>query len=350
MKQLLLIILCCIVCKAGAQTDPSYSFAFHRPQTGKEVDIAMARQTGYSGSFYTTRIYNDVFALPTGSDEFTLPNSNYYGEKKVSSITISERGPAPKFMLDLNNKGQIIKTTRYTDLLREEQFFYDDKGTNNMTVKSYGRNGIVLRLDTIRYITQRKVINDSVYDYTTTYTTIYKSGAFINGQNQYYNANYLNVELKSDDLTWGYAITVKGKKGKKSGTTVYQTKKFACDYTPGQFYFSAQYIDVPDFKFGYHDAPFYPSEKQLEAYIPELYLRGKPKYSDLPCEQFQEPRFTRQSFMCGTGMQEMQKYSQLQMMTTYTFSQNSNNLQDTCFTTRGSTKDPRYVFSYTYFE
>jgi hypothetical protein len=328
---------------AIAQTKLYLAYPDDSPQSGNEVTVSRSQQQSYNNVYYHTSIYNDIFTLPESDDKFILPLGNFYKEKKVAKVTImSALSATPQFILDLNPDGQVIKTTLFAwRLLHKNQYFYDAKGRNNVIVKSYTRNDSVLRLDTIRYVHQRKVIHDTVYDYTTIYTTIYKSGAFLNEQNKWYNKTYYMERITPYDAFHAPRFPF---------TNIYLKKILASNYTPDQFYFSRQFIDVGNYKFTYQDKPVSPDEKTLEIHCPELYRRQIPHYSDLPCEQFEEPRFMRTQMTCGSGMQRAAEYHQMMMNTRYTSSKNSNNLQDTCYTTYGGSKDPRYYFTYAYFE
>lgn len=354
MKFLYTLLVFCMAYAAGAQLQ--FFHAFPQEKSLKEIHIRIPPQGIHNYGYYNTPVYNDMFTMREYADQYVLPALDYYKEKKVARVTITDNAGAARFILDISRDGHKAKTTLFTELLREDEYFYDETGRNIMTVKSYSRNNIVLRLDTIRYDHQKKIINDTVYTYTTVRQSIYKSGSFLNEQNKYYNDTYAGIRLEHYspfDLPEVYYEKGKAKaKGRESTGTLYVRERFPVNYTADRFYFSREQTDVEDYTFTFRQQPVNPGGEALLRYVPELPERNKPKYGDLACERFDEPRFTRQAMYCGTGLHEAKLYNQSQamMIRHYTFSQNSNGLQDTCYSTRGNEQSPQYFFLYAYFE
>lgn len=351
MKFYSLLLVFCMTYTVDAQTQ----FFHHFPQEKllKEIYIQIPPQSMSNFGYYHTSVYNDMFTLSEYGDKYLLPALDYYKEKKVAHVKITNNAGVPQFILDISKDGRMAKTTLFTALFREDQYFYDETGRNAMTVKRYSKNNVVLRMDTIRYSHQKKTINDTVYTYTAVQLRIYKSGSFLNEQNKYYNDTYAGVRMENTSIfSVPVVYYVKGKARAKSKTTtgtIYVREKYPVNYVTDSFYFSRQQTDVEDYAFTFQQQPVNPGEEALYLYVPELLHRNEPKYGDLACERFDEPRFRRQTWYCGTGAQIVREHNQMLMNRHYTFSQNSNNLQDTCFSTLGSDKSPQYYFSYSYF-
>jgi hypothetical protein len=363
MRSRLFTLLFAVVAAAQAQEQPYHPY-FAPIKPGKEIFILRGHHTSYTGGYYTTSAYNDIFNLLPGADQFFLPDSNYYRQKKVAQVKITGNDGSTRFILDMNKEGRAVKSTLIADVLHEDQFFYDETGRNIMTVKSYSRNNVVLRMDTVRYSHQKKVINDTIYTYTAVQLTIYKSGSFLNEQNQYYNKKYSGVSIKDNSpfavppVSYYYYVKSKGKgkgKGKvkmksKPSGTIYVTGKYPVNYPTNRFYFSYQHTDVENDSFIFGQQHVNPGEEALRLYMPEFLLRDKPKYGDLPCEQFQEPRFMQTSWVCGSGLQRARESQMMEQSIHYTYSENNNQLHDTCYTNSYGNKSPLYSFSYSYFE
>lgn len=321
--------------------------AFNRTTPIKEVTIIKPPYKSYNGSFTVTPAYNDIFNAPEGVDNFEIPAMDYYKEKRVAQVKICDYRGEPKFILDMGPAGLPVKTTTYSNLLLEEQFFYDETGFRNIAVKSYSTEGHVIRVDTIRYSRQQKIINDTAYAYKVIRTSVYKTGRFLNEQNAYYNQKQYNPDMEGP----AYSLTVHTASPRNSRKKkIPRPQKFPVNYVADQLYFSRSHVNVEDYTFTFKGNPVNPGEKGLEMYVPELYLRSVIQYSDLLCERFQEPRFMRQNYTCGYGMQRMQEYSQFQQSIYYTYSQNDRGLQDTCYSNAGSEKGPIYHFTYSFYE
>jgi hypothetical protein len=354
MKFYFVLLVCCMAYTAGAQTQ--FFHPFGQERSLKEIQIQIPSQSLNAG-YYHTSVYNDMFTISEYSDHYLLSSLDYYKEKKVAQVKITDNAGVAQFVLDISKDGRMAKTTLNTALLREDQFFYDETGKNTMTIKSYSLNNLVLRIDTIRYSHQKKIINDTIYTYTAVQLSIHKSGSFLNQQNQYYNDTYGGVSMENNSL-FSFSVppvySVKGKgkgKGKvksKPSGTIYVREKYPVNYAAYRFYFSRQQTDVEDYSFTFQQHPVNPGEEAIYLYVPELKHRDEVKYGDLACERFDEPRFMRQAMYCGTSARTAPEYNQMSRY--YTFSHNNNNLQDTCFSTWGSNRSPQYYFTYAYFE
>lgn len=353
MKFYFVLLVCFMTYAADAQTAISPLFAPERSL--KEIHIQIPPESLNFG-YYHTSVYNDMFTISDYTDHYLLPSLDYYKEKKVAQVKITDNAGVAQFVLDISKDGRMAKTTLKTGLLREDQFFYDETGKSTMTIKSYSLNNRVLRIDTIRYSHQKKIINDTIYTYTAVQLSIYKSGSFLNQQNQYYNDTYGGVSMENNSLfSVPPVYFVKGKeKGKGKGKikskpsgTIYVREKYPVNYVAEHFYFSREQTDVENYTFTFQQQSVNPGEEAIYLYVSELKLRDEVKYGDLACERFDEPRFMRQAMYCGNSVRTAQEYNQMSRY--YTFSHN-NNLQDTCYSTWGSNRNPQYYFTYAYFE
>jgi len=175
-------------------------------------------------------------------------------------------------------------------------------------------------------------------------TAVYKTGRFLNEQNNFFNKTY-----GGDNTRNIFTLTVTPGTKKNSGKR-HSPKQFACNYLPDQLYFSREEITVENSSFTFAGKPFNPGAQALSVYAPECYPGIKTRHSHLPCENFIEPTFMRQSMMkCGYTPSIIPE-TMLYQSVHYSYTQNSRGLRDTCYLGSGREKRVMYYFTYAYHE
>lgn len=333
--------LCCWASASFAQNHTYTPGVYGEPPW----DEIIIHKSNYQGRrfYYSTPGYNDIFRPDPYKDQFLLPEPDFYRSKKVAQVKITDFQHQLLFVLDIDPSGLPAKTTTFDGLTREEQFFYDQTGFNNVTVKRFIKEGHVIRVDTLKYARQKKVINDTAYDYLVLRTNVYKTGRFLNEQNNFYNQTYGGNTMENFPVF--YVSTAPKKTNHKAN----RQKKFACNYLPDQLYFSREDVTVEEHRFTFRGTLFNPGEAALKMYAPECYPGIETRYADLPCEKFVEPTFMRQAMTCGSSLQHWYEYTQYPN-SHYSYSQNSKGLKDTCYSDSGSGKALEYYFTYAYHE
>ncbi|RYZ27511.1 MAG: hypothetical protein EOP49_42250 [Sphingobacteriales bacterium] len=204
----------------------------------------------------------------------------------------------------------------------------------------------MLRLDSIIYDRQKKVINDTAYEYTVVRTLVYKTGSFLNAQNDFYNKTY-----GGDDRMLFYTLTVaksgKSKKRKPAGKS--GPKLFAVNYNADQLYFSREELNVEHTSYTFHGVAINPGEEALAKYVPEHYAASATRRSALPSENYVEPSYMRRSMSCGYSQAYLRETTVFQAVH-YSYTQNSKGLRDACYHDSGGEKGLMYSFTYQYFE
>ena len=262
----------------------------------KQLIVEQQIGKGNSG-WYSTPRFNDLFdnIYPL----FYLPQTDFYQQKKVKQVWVQDYRKDTVYSIALNNKGQVSETySTVGDLAITERFYYDEDGEQSLHTKRYKRMGIEVRLDSLVNTKSIYIESDTLYTFSTSIEKVYKTGAWLNDQNTYYNHEYLNKRRLFNTFSNINLYPNQAAERSVDGI-IYLKDTLRTDYANGFHLCTVRSIAAPPTQAGRFITSGRDKRKfQKEAVAKPQYNKDVKTYH-ADGESFVEPSEMRTTFRCG---------------------------------------------------
>lgn len=255
----------------------------------------------------------------------------FYTARKIRKIELLRPDKSLFWMLELDRKGNTVQTgKRGAYYFNVEQELPASNRDIRIRVNNYFDGAILMRTDTIRTTLFFYRQRDSALSFYRTQSSVYYSGALLNGQNAYFNERYLHKKIRQTEGRIGalYRNRNKTRRANKRGH-IYLRRRLKTTYDANTLY--ALRVSTRDADF---NAATCIGKEQipLEQLQKHPFVRQFHSQDHTVCKTkgacFNEPHIYYDTAPCGTAMYEM---SQRNRQATYGFTTNSEGLQESYF-------------------
>jgi hypothetical protein len=255
-------------------------------------------------------------------------SADFYKARKIKKIELINNDKSIFWQMELDTSGRTVQLGRAgLYYFITEQKHSDSHQSIDTVITSYFLQTKLMRIDT--EITTRYSYHhaDTTISFDRIYTINRYNGALLDEQNAYYNEHYLNKKLSQQQYAGAISIT----RSSKKETHIYLHKRLKTDYDSSKLYLNK--IETKDVTFiasidsgkrglGPEQLKKHPFVKQFQ--------RTDHKDCFTSGSDFVEPHFYYETYICGTGMHQMQERV---ARTSYGYSSNKDGLYETYFST-----------------